>query len=70
MPSPKMKTELASFLGMCNYLGAYIPCLSDITMALRQLNKKNVEFTWNSTYERAFRQAKLQVANAVNFAVL
>ena len=65
MPSPKMKTELASFLGMCNYLGAYIPHLSDITMVLRQLNKKNVEFTWNATYERVFRQAKLQVANAV-----
>ena len=65
MPSPKMKTEFASFLGMCNYFGAYIPHLSDITMVLRQLNKKNVEFTWNSTYERAFRQGKLQVANAV-----
>ena len=53
IPSPK--TELASFLGMCNYLGPYIPHLSDITMVLRQLNKKNVEFTWNSTYERVFR---------------
>ena len=64
MPSPKTKTELASFLGMSNYLGTYIPCLSNITMVLRQINKKNVEFTWNATYERAFRQAKLQVANA------
>ena len=70
MPSPKTKTELASFLGMCKYLGAYIPCLSDITMVLRQLNKKNVEFTWNSTYERAFRQAKLQVANAATLQYL
>ena len=65
MPSPKMKVELASFLGMCNYLSAYIPCLSDVTTTLRQLNKKSVEFAWNSTYERAFRQAKLHVANAV-----
>ena len=60
-----MKTELASFLGMCNYLGAYIHCLSGVTMVLRQLNKKNVEFIWSSMYERAFRQAKLQIANAV-----
>ena len=65
MPSPKLKVELASFLGMCNYLSTYIPCLSDITTTLRQLNKKSVEFAWNSTYERAFRQAKLHVVNAV-----
>ena len=65
MPSPKSKVELASFLGMCNYLSTYIPWLSDITTTLRQLNKKSVKFVWNSTYERAFRQAKLHVTNAV-----
>ena len=65
MPSPKLKLELASFLGMCNYLSTYIPQLSDVTTTLRQLNKKNVEFVWNPTYEKAFRQAKLHVANAV-----
>ena len=65
MPSPKSKLELASFLGMCNYLSIYIPWLSDITTTLRQLNKKSVEFVWNPTYEKAFRQAKLHVANAV-----
>ena len=26
---------------------------------------KNTEFTWNATYDRAFRQVKLHVANAV-----
>ena len=36
-------------------------------MVLRQLNKKNIEFTWNATYEQEFRQAKLQVANAATF---
>ena len=35
MPPPKDKTELASFLGMCNYLSIYIPCLSDVTSTLR-----------------------------------
>ena len=65
MPSPQNKTELASFLGMCNYLSSYIPHLSDVTAMLRQLNKKRTEFTWNPTYERAFRKAKLHVTNAV-----
>ena len=65
MPSPKLKLELASFLGMHNYLSTYIPWLSDITTTLRQLNKKSVKFFWNPTYEKAFRQAKLHVVNAV-----
>ena len=65
MPAPKNKTELASFLGMCNYLSPYIPRLSNVTSTLRELNKKNMDFQWNATYDRAFRQAKLHVANAV-----
>ena len=66
MPSPQNKTGLASFLGMCNYLSSYIPHLSDVTAIFRQLNKKRTEFTWNHTYEWAFRKAKLHVANALN----
>ena len=46
MPSPKSKLELASFLGMCNYLSMYIPQLSDVTTALRLLNKKKVDFAY------------------------
>ena len=65
MPAPKNKTELASFLGMCNYLSMYIPHLSDVTSTLRELNRKNIDFTWNATYDKAFRQAKLHVANTV-----
>ena len=65
MPEPKDKTQLTSFLGMCNYLSPYIPRLSDVTSTLRELNKKNVYFQWNATYDRAFRQAKLHVANVV-----
>ena len=65
MPAPKNKTELTSFLGMCNYLSPYIPRLSGVTSTLRELNKKNMDFQWNATYDRALRQAKLHVANAV-----
>ena len=65
MPSPKLKLELASFLGMYNYLSSYIPWLSDVKTTLRQLKKKSVKFVWNPTYEKAFRQGKLHVANAM-----
>ena len=50
---------------MVNYLAPYIPKLSDCTATLRQLNKKNADFVWNPVYERAFRNARLHVANAV-----
>ena len=65
MPAPTDKTELSSFLGMVNYLAPYIPKLSDCTAVLRQLNKKNTDFTWNIVYEKAFRNAKLHVVSAV-----
>ena len=44
MPAPKDKTQLTSFLGMCQYLSPYIPRLSEVTSTLRELNKKNVDF--------------------------
>ena len=65
MPAPKDKIQLTSFLRMCQYLSPYIPRLSDVTSTLRELNKNNVDFQWNATYDRTFRQAKLHVANAV-----
>ena len=52
MPTPQNKAELASFLGMCNYLSPYIPCLSDVIVTLRKLNKKTVEFMWDPTYDK------------------
>ena len=63
MPAPKNKTKLASFLGMCNYVSMYVPHLSDVTSTLRELNRKNVNFTWNATYDKTFRQ--IHVVNAV-----
>ena len=59
------KTELLSFLGMCNYLLPYIPKLKDMTSILCELSKAKVEFTWNEHYDRAFREVKYHVANAV-----
>ena len=65
MPAPTFETELLSFLGMYNYLGSYIPCLSDITSTLRQLTKGKADFQRNEHYDRAFREVKFHVANVV-----
>ena len=34
MPPPQNRTELTSFLGLCNYLSIYVPRLSDVTSTL------------------------------------
>ena len=65
LPAPTNKTEISSFLGMCDYWAPFVPHLSDITEPLRQLIKKATIFTWNESYNRAFRKVKLCVANAV-----
>ena len=39
MPAPKDKTQLASFLRMCQYLSPYIPRPSDVISTLQELNK-------------------------------
>ena len=41
MPTPKNKQELQRFLGFVNYVGKFIPNLSQITTPLRNLLEKN-----------------------------
>ena len=65
LPVPTNKTEMSSLLGICNYLAPFVPCLSDVTEPLRQLIKKVTIFTWIESYDRAFRRAKLCMANTV-----
>ena len=65
LPIPTNKTKMSLFLGMCNYLASFIPQLSDGTEPLRHLIKKSAVLTWNEFYDRAFRKAKLCMANAV-----
>ena len=40
LPSPKCVKDLQRFLGMINYLGAYIPNLAAESIILRDLLKK------------------------------
>ena len=44
MPTPSNKTDLQHFLSMVNYLGKFIPRLSDETAPLQELLKKDVQF--------------------------
>ena len=47
MPAPQNKTQLQSFIGLCNYLTtSYVPHLSDVLSPLRALIVKSIEFKW------------------------
>ena len=58
MPSPQDKTELRRFMGMINYLGKFVPNLSDITALLRQLLEKDFMWTWSDKHEECIELLK------------
>ena len=58
LPSPKNVTELQQFLGMVQYMSPFIPKLADHTAALRALTKKEVDWDWTSSHEKAYQKVK------------
>ena len=44
MPTPKCKKDLQRYLGMVNYLGKFVPRMSEYTAPLRTLLQKNVDW--------------------------
>ena len=58
LPTPTNITELQEFLGMVTYLSPFIPGLSMLTAPLHELLKKDVEFSWDTSYKTAFQCIK------------
>lgn len=56
--SPTNKKQLQSFLGMINYLRAFIPNLSEIITPFRELLKKNILWNWSKQCETVFNNLK------------
>lgn len=50
--------RLRRFLGLTTYLGNFIPSLSQKTLALRELLRKNIEWHWLDIQEKAFIELK------------
>ena len=55
---PQNKSEVRSFLGLVQYCGQFIPNLATKTEPLRQILKKNTEFVWNESQQKAFLELK------------
>ena len=61
---PYNKAEVRSVLGLVTYLAKFCPRLAEVTKPLRDLVKKDVEFSWERPQEEAFKQVKILVSNA------
>ena len=57
-PIPTNIKELQSFLGAINYLSKFIPHLSTLRSTLQGLVKKDSEYIWTPTHDRAFQDIK------------
>ena len=58
MPEPKTKQDLQRFIGMIQYLGKFIPNLSEKAAPLRSLMKKNAAWQWNDEHRKAYQILK------------
>ena len=57
-PAPKNVSELRSFLGLVNRLGAFVPDLAHMTVKIRTLLKKQNAFVWLDQHNQEFEAAK------------
>ena len=62
MSRPRDKAEVRRLLGMINYLGKFLPQLSDISEPLRNLTKETVKFIWSQIHEDAFNKLKKMIS--------
>ncbi|KAK2702305.1 hypothetical protein QYM36_019085, partial [Artemia franciscana] len=62
MPHPSNKDELATFLGMTNFLSKYIPNLSSLNYPLRELGKQTV-FEWTNEHATAMNRIRTSICN-------
>ena len=58
MPTPQAKEDLQRFIGLMNYLAAYIPHFADKVSPLRELLKKDVPFVWHEDHKRTYYDLK------------
>ena len=62
MPRPRDKAEVRRLLGMINYLGKFVPQLSNVSEQLRNLKKEGVKFIWSKVHEDAFNKLKEMIS--------
>ena len=56
--SPTNITDLQKALGIITYLAPFIPHLSDLTAPMRDLLKKESEYQWTASHQKALQKIK------------
>ena len=64
MNRPHDKSDVMRFLGMVNYVGKFCKDLAVKSEPLRKLIRKDVDFVWDSSCDRAFSEIKGMIASA------
>ena len=55
---PTNKTQLQELLGIATYMSPFVPNLSTHIAPLRELIKKDTDFTWTPSHEKKFNDIK------------
>ena len=66
---PTNVTELRQFLGMVNYLGRFLPNMSQATQPLNELLQYDHVWIWDSTQQEAFIKVKNLITSTPVLAV-
>lgn len=64
IPTPKTVTELQRFLGMVTYVSRFIPNLSEMSVNLRNICKKDVVWDWSPQCQADFDSLKQALMQA------
>ena len=64
MPSPTIKKQVQSFIGMINYLSKFSLRLSELAELIRELSKDEVPFNWGPEHQADFTQMKEEISSA------
>ena len=68
MVAPKDAKGLQQFLGIATYMSPFIPHLSQHTADLRELTKKNSDFEWTASHQKAFQKVKDLICEEVTLS--
>ena len=64
MNKPENKQELLTFLGFVQYLGKFMPRMSDVSAPLRKLTEKSVAWNWSKEHDVSFNALKAMASDA------
>lgn len=69
MAPPTSVEELESFLGLVAFSGRFIKHLSDLTMPLNRLRRKNTTFQWTAECQQSFDNIKQALSNNAHLQI-